>query len=1385
MSSSSSLKLCCLLAAGGHAVAVRAAEDFDRAILPVLEHHCNTCHSTEKQKGDLDLERFTSVAEIKKHPMVWENVLDQLASNEMPPKKEPPLPAAQKQQLMSWVRGVLDDVALANAGDPGPVVLRRLSNVEYTYTIRDLTGVESLDPAREFPVDGAAGEGFTNTGAALVMSPALLTKYLDAAKDIAAHMVLLPDGIRFSPGTSARDWTDETLARIRALYAPFCAAEGTVAMDLQGSKFDASVGGRLPVEKYLSALVTHREALLTGKSIETIAKNNGLSPRYLRTLWQALSERTPSSQVLQFVRDRFQQAKPGDVSVLVQLIRDWQQALWRFTSVGHIGKQNGPKSWQEPVSPLAAQHEIRVKLAPRADGSDVVLYLAASDLGDGNEHDFALWENPRLVAPGRPDLPLKNVRSVVQQLASKRTAMVDNVLQCLAAAHEAGSGTDRPDLPALARKHQADPAMLGAWLDYLGLVSTGRPHLGPLLTKKMDGTRDYAFIKGWTGDQALSVLANSSDASVRTPGTMKPHGVAVHPSPKRSAVVAWRSPVSGSMQIRGSIQDAHPECGNGITWALEARRGKAREILASGVSKGASVVELGKFDKVRVTKGDAVALVIGPRDGNHVCDLTAVDLVMSDSTHEWSLAKDVSSDILAANPHADSLGNAAVWHFVSEDTTTTSSPAIPPGSLLSQWLQSSDASQRAHLAQQVQDLLRNGPGALPADSPDRALHAQITSFNGPLLAAALRSVQGDVHDESSSLYGLPSTLFGSHPTGAKVDPLSLCVQAPSVMEVRLPAALAEGAELVVGARLHPSSDPEASIQMQVLDHPPAKNSTIVAGRSASENANGKWSDNNLRTSNAVPVIVARGSAAEKRMEAAFEDFRRLFPAALCYTKIVPVDEVVTLTLFHREDDQLRRLMLDEVQARELDRLWSDLHFISESPLKQVDVFEQLYQFATQDASPSAFEPMREPIMQGAEVFRKLQSESEPLHVKAVIEFAEKAWRRPLAASERSEFSTLYQKLRKQELPHAAAVRMLLTRALMAPAFLYRGERAAPGLQAAAVNDWELATRLSYFFWSSAPDEELRSLAAAGKLHQPDVLSAQAKRMCKDSRIRRLAIEFGCQWLHVRDLETLDEKSERHFPTFASLRGAMQEEAARFFIDLFQQDRPVLALLDADYSFINGPLAEHYGLKTQTAGWQRVDGLKSQGRGGILGFASTLAKQSGASRTSPILRGNWLSEVILGEKLPKPPKGVPILPEEAPAGLTERQLIERHSSDVACARCHQRIDPFGFALEGFDAIGRSRPADTKATLPDGTTFTGLDGLRTYLLTSRRDDFLRQFCRKLLGYALGRSVQLSDKPLIESMLAALKADQYRVGAALDTVVRSQQFQQVRGRDFISSN
>lgn len=295
-------------------------------------------------------------------------------------------------------------------------------------------------------------------------------------------------------------------------------------------------------------------------------------------------------------------------------------------------------------------------------------------------------------------------------------------------------------------------------------------------------------------------------------------------------------------------------------------------------------------------------------------------------------------------------------------------------------------------------------------------------------------------------------------------------------------------------------------------------------------------------------------------------------------------------------------------------------------------------------------------------------------------------------------------------------------------------------------------------------------------------------MVKDPRARSLAIEFGTQWLHVRGFETFNEKNEKLFPTFdVKLRQAMDEEGVLFFQDLFAADRPATNILDADYTFLNELLAKHYGIPNIGGDqWRKVDGVRKYGRGGILGLGSVQSKQAGASRTSPVLRGNWVVETLLGEKLPRPPANVPRLPEEEGGdGLTVRQLVEKHAHAAECAVCHQRIDPFGFALEAFDPIGRFRDkdlgghlVDTAAKLKDGTTFAGIDGLRTYLLTRKKDVVVRLFCRRLLGYALGRSTTLSDQVLIDRMVAEMAAAEGRVSAAVRVIVQSPQFRSIRG-------
>jgi hypothetical protein len=1210
----------------------------------ILESHCYKCHSTAEQKGELDLES----ADIHQDPRLWEHVLEQVEDGEMPPKKEKPLAADEKAALVGWIRNTLDEIALKNAGDPGPVVLRRLSNVEYTHTLQDLSGIPSLDPAREFPVDGAAGEGFTNAGAALVMSPALLTKYLDAAKEVAAHAVFTPTGFRWSDSSQRPDWTAESLSAIREIYDRYTTSIAGAVTVKDGIQLDTGNGsGRLPLDHYLETLQGRRGV-------------EGLSPKYLAILRHALED-SPPSVLLDPLREKF---RAGQLTAAD--IQPWQAALWKFGSIGHSGKAGVAQTWLEPVTPLVTRREHRLKLPANAETQ---LYFVTGAAGDGAEGDAVVWENARLVAAGRPDIPLRHLPELMQHLEAQRAKII---------AHATTSLQALLDAPP-----QEEPELLHAWRNYLGLNPVIlEPLLGGRLTK-LDG---HEFIRGWSGGNDLSVIANSSDQAVRIPGKMAPHSLSMHPAPDKESISAWVSPVAGSLIVHGNVMRGHPECGSGVTWALEVHRGRTIERLASGVAKNAQPIAFGPFENVQVSPGDCVALIVGPDRGSHTCGLTTVNLTLHDGSSEWDLAREVSPDIHKGNPQGP-------WRFSSRPVATAMAEQLPAP--MAAWRH----TPTPELAIQVrQELERHFP------------------LNHPLLNLAVQNFQ---------------------PTASKGE---LTTVGESIVEITIPAVFAQaGVELVTTARLRDGA--AGSVQTQVVTARPSEPLASLNPK--------------------LPVMVGKTGEVRKRFEAGFAEFRELFPETLCYPRIVPVDEVVTLALYFREDDHLRRLMLSDAEAHELDRLWAELLFVSEAPLKQVDALEQLTQYATQGRAtpPTEYEALRETFMQAAADFEQQQTALQVVQADAVIEFASRAWRRPLREQEVAALRTL-------------PPRLMLTRVLASPSFLYKIEEIPA--QTHSVNDWELATRLSYFLTSSAPDEELREVAARGQLHDPMVLTAQATRLLESPKVSRLATEFGSQWLHTRDVATLDEKSERHFPEFVPLREAMHEEVVRFFTDAFQHNRSVLSLLDADHTFVNGPLAAHYGVPVEGDDWRRVDGLLALGRGGILGFAAPLAKHSGASRTSAILRGTWLSEVLLGDKLPSPPKGVPILPEAPPAGLSERQLIELHTTDPNCASCHQRIDPYGFALEGFDAIGRQREADTHTVLYDGTPIGGLAELREYLLTTRRDDFVRQFCRKLLGYALGRAYQLSDRPLIDSMM---KSD-LTSAELVRQIVLSRQFREVRG-------
>lgn len=1336
-----------------------AKPEFDALVKPLLTKYCLECHSTKAKKGGLDLQRFATLDDVRKHVKPWQNMIEQLEADEMPPRDKPRPTAAEKKQLLTWVRGFLDAEARARTGDPGHAPLRRLSNAEYDATIRDLTGVD-LRPTREFPADGAGGEGFTNAAESLSdISPTLFSRYLDAAKDIAEHAVLLPDGFRFSPSKTRRDWTDEGTARLRKYYAALAPGDG-----------------KLLFQPYLLATVRHRDVPATGR-FEEIAGKEKLNAKYLRVLWETLRDDKPS-QPLDAIRAKWRTATEKDVTGLAAEIAAWQSALWKTVKVGNYIQADWASaegsayaeslSRQAPFDPPASDSiTLRYSVKPAPGQTEHVLILAADELGAKGP---IVWRQARFEAKGKSPLLLRDYADFGPAFEIDYRAALGGTTKYLAAAVELANDKSL-SVDRLAAKEGLEAVFLKKWTEVLAL----QPHKAKnpsattpaipltLLEDKTPRNEKFPSVSGWRkkGTDLPTVVSNNSDAILHIPGRASPHGICVHPMPNEFVAVAWKSPIAGDLAIAARIAHAHPACGNGVAWWLEHRRaGRATEL-----DRGA--LDLGKETKTAakatVEKGDELLLVVDARDADHVCDLTEIAFRIAETAKPnriWDLAADVAATIQAGNPHPDKHGHKDAWSFARGNAPKGGKRAGPiaPASILGQWIAAASDPTRAgdlpKLAQQVQNLLT---GPRPKEgSPDLALYDALVSADSPLFAGVDVTKLAKPPAKRGH-YALPKERFDAS------GDLQATTDGP--IELRLPASLLRGRDFVVEAKL-PAPSPERIVRVR-------------AGA-----RDGSWHP---------AVLGASASPAYKQLVAGHAEFRRVFPLFVCFPQVVPTDEVVTLKMFHREDEPLERLFLTKEQVRELDRLWAEQRFVSRQPVAEHDYLPQFMGYTTQD-TPKAFQQFfidRKPLFKKhAEEFLKAEEAAIPRQLDVLLAFAEKAYRRPLEEKEKANLRTLYDTIRKKGAPHDEAFRGVLARVLAAPAFLFRIEAAPKGKEPVVVSDWELATRLSYFLWSSSPDDELRQLAASGQLRDPKVLQAQTLRMLKDARTRSLAIEFGAQWIHVRNFDELKEKNEKLFPTFdAKLREAIYEETILFFQDLFQSDRPLTSVLDADYTFLNELLAKHYGISGVTGPqWRKVEAVRKYGRGGILGLASVHAKQSGASRTSPVLRGNWVVETLLGEKLPRPPANVPILPDqEGTDKLTTRQMTEQHVSNPSCAACHVRIDPYGFAFENFDAIGRhrlkemnGRPVDTKAKLKDGVEFEGIDGLRDYLLTKKKDVIVRLFCQRLLGYALGRGTTLSDTALIDAMTSELKKNDGRISAAVLTIIRSPQFRMIRGRD-----
>jgi hypothetical protein len=549
--------------------------------------------------------------------------------------------------------------------------------------------------------------------------------------------------------------------------------------------------------------------------------------------------------------------------------------------------------------------------------------------------------------------------------------------------------------------------------------------------------------------------------------------------------------------------------------------------------------------------------------------------------------------------------------------------------------------------------------------------------------------------------------------------------------------------------------------------------------------------------------------------------------------------------YWRDDTPLTELILDEQGQKQLDRLWDEFDFVSEHTLhtwvqyyfnesgevqgkgaesgtlrpsdKDVTSPEIIFGLretyltkAAASDNPIAMEAIRYQFQWVNDTLRrmeKMHGDAEPQQLDALLKFAARAYRKPLSPAERTDVLEYYHAIRdKDGLNHEDAMRDSIVRVLMSPKFCYRIDlleasaknatqaaakpaAAGPGVMAKPLSAYALASRLSYFLWSSMPDDELLSHAASGDLRKPEVLTAQARRMLKDERARGLAVEFGGNWLDFRRFEDHNAVDRERFPAFTNdLREAMFQEPVRYIEDVIRNDRSVLDLLYGKYTFVNPVLAAHYGMpevKGTNDTWVRVDNAGEYGRGGLMTMSAFLTLNAPGLRTSPVKRGNWVVKRLLGEVIPPPPPVVPELPkDESKMDLPVRDMLAKHREVPMCAACHARFDSFGLAFEGYGPIGErrskdlaGRPVDAKATFPGGIEGDGVAGIEAYIRERRQKDFLDNISRKLFSYALGRSLMLSDDPTIERVRNILSTNGYHFDRMVDVIVTSSQFMNKR--------